>query len=390
MKVTIQPAPLKGEIKAIPSKSHAHRLLICRALAGEPIHLGWEKISEDIQATVRCLETLLTPSAEERILRVGESGSTYRFLFPIACALGFKCRFVLEGGLPARPMEPLFSVLKAHGAAIAGAGSEEVRLSGQLTGGDFSLPGNISSQYISGMMFALPLLPRDSILQIEGPLESKGYLDMTLSALREFGIHIIIEENRFLIPGNQKYRMREEAIPEGDWSNAAFWLCSAALTGETLICSGLNPHSMQGDKAVCEILKTIRKNETSVIDVSQVPDLVPALSAVAAATPGETRIINAGRLRIKESDRLRSVTAVLHSLGADISETADGLIIRGRKPLTGGTTDSWGDHRIVMMAAILSSVCTSPVTIENAQSVNKSYPSFFTDFESLGGQVTYD
>lgn len=425
--VRIIPSPLGGVINSIPSKSHAHRLLICAGLANERTEIHCSSSSEDIDATAGCLKAIgseviktetgfivepggVSPSFQ---LDCGESGSTYRFLFPVVCAMMSRIKekssqgrdnsyeFILHGRLPERPMDSLFDVLEAKGIRISGKGTDKVSVSGTLAPGRFTIPGNISSQFISGLIFALPLLNDESVIEITGGIESKNYVDITIAAVREFGIKLYEEKNQIRIPGNQKYISPGELSVEGDWSNAAFWLCASALSGRPITCKGLNINSLQGDKKILNILEnfgvSIKTGENDItvipgqlhgvtIDASQVPDLVPAIAAVAACAEGTSKIVNAERLRIKESDRLKSITATLSALGADISETADGLVINGRKKLSGGKVDSWGDHRIAMMAAIASAVCEKPVTIENAQAVKKSYPAFFDDFKILGGK----
>ncbi|MDO4481346.1 MAG: 3-phosphoshikimate 1-carboxyvinyltransferase [Bacillota bacterium] len=417
----ISPSLPSGTIESIPSKSHVHRLLICAALSRGKSMIKCRTRSEDIDATADCLSALCAdinrkesvfyvdgekPGSGarpgEKLLKCRESGSTYRFLFPVVCALGEDCTFLPEGRLPERPMEPLFSVLEEKGISIRGKGSGRVSVSGKLKSGKFSIPGDISSQFISGLIFALPLLEGDSVIEITGTVESRKYIDITLAAVRSFGINIYEENNTFKVPGNQKYVTPGSLTAEGDWSNSAFWLCCGALSGKEITCTGLSMNSLQGDKEICSILEKfgaeIKISEDNItvipgrlkgteIDASQVPDLVPAIAAVAAGAEGHTVIRNAGRLRLKESDRLKAVSQVLAGLGADIRETEDGLIINGLKIITGGTADSWGDHRIAMMASIVSVICSSDVRITNAQAVNKSYPAFFEDFASLGAVI---
>ncbi|MCL2473797.1 MAG: 3-phosphoshikimate 1-carboxyvinyltransferase, partial [Alphaproteobacteria bacterium] len=272
---------------------------------------------------------------------------------------------------------------------------------GQLKSGVYSIPSNISSQYVSGLLLALPLLSKDSIIHIKGILESYPYVDMTLEALRMFGVAVSEEEQQvFRIRGNQTFNSPKSVTVEGDWSSAAFWLSAGAIGNRPVTCTGLNLASRQGDRAIVNLLerfgaKTSFENGNVTvspgtlkgieIDVKDTPDLAPVLAAVAAAAEGTTIIKNAGRLRIKESDRLRTVTVSLSNLGADIKETEDGLVIAGRKTLTGGETESFGDHRIAMTAAVVSAVCTGDVMIRNAEAVRKSYSGFFEDFISLGG-----
>lgn len=391
MTQTIPQSHLSGIIAAIPSKSAAHRLYICAALAEGTTEISCQGTSKDIEATRACLAAMKNG---EFLLPCGESGSTLRFLLPVAAALGLEADFLMEGRLPERPLAPLDAQLQAHGVTLSRPRRDLLHVSGKLTPGDFVLPGNVSSQYISGLLFALPLLDGPSTLTVTGKVESAPYIAMTLDALQQFCVRPTIKENVYAIAPTA-YRSPGTAVVEGDWSNAAFWLCAGALAGPVTV-TGLDPDSLQGDKAVMDILrqfgaKTEQSGDSCTvspgtlraidIDAAAIPDLVPVLSIVAAAAEGTTRIRNAGRLRIKESDRLKTVCAMLQQLGADAAETADGLIIHGGKPLTGGTVDSANDHRIAMAAAVASTLCH--VTVEGAEAVGKSYPKFWNDLDML-------
>ena len=397
MKVTITPSKLEGVMEAIPSKSAAHRYLICAALADRETIIRCDKSSQDIDATAACLQAMgANITREDNCFRVsplkmqnharldcGESGSTLRFLLPVLCALGQNAQVTMHGRLPDRPLEPLWSELTAGGAVLTKPCREVLSVAGKLDKTEFALAANVSSQYISGLLFALPLLGGGSI-RLTGKVESVGYIHMTIQALRAFHVKTRWENDTItVLPGG--YISPGTAKVEGDWSNAAFWLAADALCGNVQ-CTGLDNDSCQGDKAVVTALENIRHGR-SAIDASQIPDLVPILATVAALTPGRTEIVNAGRLRLKESDRLVTVRQMLTELGGNVTETEDGLIILGKDCLSGGTTHSRGDHRIAMAAAIASVGCTGQVVIENADSVNKSYPRFFSDFASLGGQV---
>ncbi|MBQ3404128.1 MAG: 3-phosphoshikimate 1-carboxyvinyltransferase [Oscillospiraceae bacterium] len=420
MKAIIKPSPLGGCIKAIPSKSRAHRLLICAALSDRQTRICCDRTSQDIEATVCCLGSLgadivrdgegytVTPVTHDAlhtrpILNCGESGSTYRFLTPLVCALGTGACFELKGRLPERPMDELWSVLEAHGAEISGKGSDIVGIEGRLSPGLYTIPGNISSQYISGLLFALPLLEGDSRIDIVGELASGDYVRMTLEALRAFSIHIEERDSCFIVPGGQKYVSPAELITEGDWSNAAFWLCAGALSPEGITVSGLDLNSSQGDRRICGILRRFGADVSAEngrvvvrsaplqgidIDADMIPDLVPAIAVTASRAEGVTRIENAGRLRIKESDRLFAVADTIYSLGGIARTEGDNMYIRGVKTLRGGEVDSHGDHRIAMLAAVAGSFGSGPVTISGAQAVSKSYPDFYEDLVSLGGCVT--
>ena len=388
---TIPQSHLSGVIPAIPSKSAAHRLYICAALADTPTDIACDGTSKDIEATKACLAAMKQGNT---ILPCGESGSTLRFLLPVVAALGLEADFRMEGRLPQRPLVPLDAQLQAHGVTLTRPQPDLLHVSGRLTPGDFTLPGNVSSQYISGLLFALPLLEGKSTLTVTGPVESAPYIAMTLDALNQFGVRPEIENNVYTVSPTS-YTSPGTAVVEGDWSNAAFWLCAGALSGPVTV-TGLNPDSLQGDKQIFERLSRFGANTQQTgssftvspgpltaldIDAAAIPDLVPVLSVVAAAAAGTTRVYNAGRLRLKESDRIRTVLDLLHSLGADAEETADGLLIHGGKPLTGGTVDSANDHRIAMAAAVAGTLC--PVTVTGAEAVQKSYPKFWEDYEKM-------
>ena len=286
-----------------------------------------------------------------------------------------------RGRLPSRPNGPLLSVLREHGTKIEGD-FLPLTVHGGLQSGDFALPGNISSQYFTGLLFALPLLEGDSTLRYTSPLESMPYVDLTLSVLRQFGVRVENLENGWRIPGGQRFVSPGNVEAEGDWSAAAFWLGANAL-GNAVTVTGLTRNSCQGDRAVEKLLPQIGGE----IDVTDTPDLMPILSAVAAAMPGKTtRITGAARLRLKESDRIAAMAQTIRALGGKAEEMPDGLVIHGAK-LTGGTVNGMNDHRVVMSAAIAATVCAGPVTILGAEAVQKSYPHFWRDFEALGGHI---
>lgn len=394
MDIIITPGTLRGTLEAPPSKSHAHRLMTAVALAGKKIS---ESLctSEDTRATFRCLNELHGGG----ILDCGESGTTLRFLLPVASALGINAEFIGHGRLPERPMSALNNALRENGAVIS-ADNLPIKVSGQLHPGVFRVPGNISSQFISGLLFALPLLDGDSEIVIEGKRESVGYIDMTLDTLRSFSINIEETPSGYKIKGPQKYIEPDSPRVQGDWSNAAFFLCAGALGGETDI-TGLSPDSRQSDRAIVSILKdfgadvkcgdmiSVRGNGLCgiKIDISQCPDLFPTLAAAACAALGDTIFTNAARLRIKESDRIEAVEKMINSLGGFAESTEDSLTVRGTGMLPGGEVDSFNDHRIVMAAAIAACICENPVIIHDAQAVNKSYPNFFEDYRKLGGKA---
>ena len=393
MDISISPAPISGQIPSIASKSAAHRLYICAALAKDSTQIICDGSSKDIAATRACLEAAQSSDAQ---LPCGESGSTLRFLLPVMAALGKDVTFRMEGRLPQRPLSPLDAQLTAHGVSLSRPGPELLRVSGRLTPGEYTLPGNVSSQFISGLLFALPLLDGPSTLTVTGKVESAPYIDMTLDALAQFGIQPEKNGNTYHIQP-QPYTSPGTVRVEGDWSNAAFWLCAGALSGPVTVC-GLDTNSLQGDKAVVPLLERFGAKTEQIgdrvtvspgpltavdIDAAAIPDLVPVLSVIAAAARGTTRIYHAQRLRLKESDRIQSVCRMLASLGAKAEETEDGLLIHGGFPLSGGSVDSCNDHRIAMAAAVASVLCSGPTTVLGAEAVEKSYPDFWAHLRTL-------
>lgn len=407
MNIIINPTSPCGEIQAPASKSVAHRMLICAALAKGKSTLCINKTSEDIEATARCLEAIgvaiekngtawtVTPPCEfskTATLDCGESGSTLRFMLPVVAALGIEATFIGHGRLLSRPIADLTDEMKRHGITFADGGS--LSISGKLTGGKYTIAGNISSQFITGLLLALPLCDGDSEIEVIPPVESKPYIDITTKVLSLFGVNV--EENGTI------YNIRHSDLQsgafnvEGDWSNAAFLI---ALGAEV---SGLDPKSTQGDKKILDVLSSLGaeiKNENNFvsadlsnlhgadIDASDIPDLVPVICAVAATAQGTTKIYNASRLRLKESDRIETTVRMVNSLGGKATPTEDGIIVEGQTSLAGGTVDGCGDHRIVMSAAVASLRCKAPVIINGADAVNKSYPDFFKDFNTLGGDA---
>ena len=403
MKAVVKKPAKMGTVRAITSKSMAHRMMIAQTLSEGRSTVVCTDTSEDIEATRRCLEALRS-DGEVKQLYCGESGSTLRFLLPVAAALGLECEFHMEGRLPKRPLSPLYEEMLSKGCSLSPQGQNPLHLSGRLTGGRYTIPGDISSQYITGLLFALPLAREDSRIDIAGRLESSPYIDLTLQALADSEIKVVSDDKGFDIPGGQRYRLTGEHHIEGDWSNAAFWLCMSMMTGGSISCSGLDMNSRQGDRMILDVLESMGASiicedgavsvsaepgrlRGAVIDASEIPDLVPAIATVAVAARGQTRITNAGRLRLKESDRLKSVSAVLKALGADISELSDGLVINGSGSIRGGCADSFGDHRIAMMAATAACISRGEITISGAEAVNKSYPEFYRDYCALGGVI---
>lgn len=418
-KVSINPKSLKGEIKIPPSKSMSHRAIICAALAEGKSVVSNLIFSKDIEASIGAMEALSAKFTrgedflevegikeiknKEATIDCNESGSTIRFMIPIAAALSAKASFVGQGRLVERPLDLYAEAFEKKNMAYNYSGRLPFEVNSQLKSGRYQIRGDVSSQFISGLLFALPLLDGKSQIDIIGKFESKAYVDLTLSALADFKIDIKKgEKNSYIIEGSQKYIAKDYRV-EGDYSQGAFWLVAGCI-GEGLLCKDLNSSSLQGDKEVVDILKRmgadieISKNEISIsrsdtkgtiIDAAECPDLIPVLCVLAALSEGESRVINGQRLRIKESDRIKSTVSELSKLGADIVETEDGMIINGKKMLDGGQVSSWNDHRIAMALAIASIRCKDKVVIDGSDSVSKSYPNFFEDFASLGGDICY-
>ena len=420
MKLSISTDELSGNISAIASKSHLHRLLIVSAFSSSPCKITCDKSTgEDILATIDCLESLganitsvengyeVSPVnihnlPKKAILPCRESGSTLRFMLPIICALGIEGEFHCQGRLPQRPLAPLDDLLTEKGCIIQPFQQGVLRCSGKLSAGEYSIAGNISSQYITGLLFALSLLSENSQLQITGKVESLNYIYMTLDALSQFGHDIPSENHAYTICGGKSFIPPRDVKVQGDWSNSAFWLTAGAMSKSGITVTGLQMDSLQGDKEILNILKnmgadivvcgddiTVKKNRLQGIqlEAEKIPDLVPIVAALASVCEGETVINKAARLRLKESDRIKAVADALQTLGATLETQEDGFVIHGKPHLKSGICDSQNDHRIAMMCAIISGACENEIIISDAQSVNKSYPHFWADLVTLGKKV---
>lgn len=471
MDAIIKPGKLSGALAAPPSKSHSHRLLIGAYLAGDSSCVEVPAMSEDIAATKECLETLFAAGDAKETkdiptLDCRESGSTLRFMLPIATALpddmihgqanssklkkllhgGRRIRFLRSGRLPERPLSPLKEEMEKHGVSFKESAGGELTIAGRMKGGEFTIDGGVSSQFITGLLFALPLTEEGGAIRVTGTLASRPYVDMTLKVLHDFGIKVTEEPftddtdagtdggfftalkektgTCFTVPGGQQYLAPVIPLrPEGDWSNSAFFLVADAL-GSRVEVTGLNPNSPQGDKIITDIITGCeRYNEAQtagkvtnlttglgwmpselLIDAEDIPDLVPILAVLAWGTGTRMQIIGASRLRIKESDRLASVKALMDALDCPCEVTEDGLIIAPHAPQTASSTpanpatspngdcrfvDGMNDHRIVMAAAIAATACDRPVRIKGCDAVNKSWPLFFDTFAALGNRVTF-
>lgn len=419
----IYPSKLKGEVKIPPSKSMAHRAIICAALSDGLCIIENIDYSDDIIATIDAMNSLGAKIVkhkdylevigaygsdekpqETRVIDCNESGSTLRFLVPISLLFKGSSKFIGRGNLGKRPLTTYYNIFERQRIEYSyEEGNLNLVINGELKAGTFEVEGNVSSQFITGLLFTLPLLKEDSKIIITTEMESKGYIDLTLRAMNDFGVEIINNNYReFIIKGNQKYNSRNYRV-EGDYSQAAFFLCADSL-GNDVLCKDLHLNSLQGDKEVIDILERMNvvfnandigvkgttngKLSSTVIDGSQCPDIIPVLTSVAALTKGTTEIINAGRLRIKECDRLTAVTSELNKLGAKIIEKEDGLVVTGVEKLQGGV-EVWShkDHRIAMTLAIASTRCEEPIVINDYECIAKSYPNFFEDFKALGGNI---
>ncbi len=404
MKAVITPSPISGCIDAPASKSAAHRALICAALAEKPTKIVCSTTSVDIEATAQCLRELgatitkteygffvepITEAKENTVLNCRESGSTLRFMLPVCAVLGKVVSLYGEGRLPQRPIGELCSALQSHGAELT-SHSLPLTVKGKLTAGTYKISGEVSSQFISGLLLALPVNHAESTITITGQLQSKPYIDMTLDVLKSFGIETDLTDNTVKINASHGYISPKNYTVEGDWSNGAFFICADKIKPNNVKCNNLTLNSVQGDKAVVAISEKIMnsaENECVKIDVGDIPDLVPVLATTSCFRKGTTEFYNAARLRIKESDRLLSTCEMIKNLGGKAIITDDTLTVYGTGGIEGGTVDSFNDHRIVMSAAIAATACKSPVTITDAQAVNKSYPTFFEDMKKLGAKI---
>lgn len=396
MDITIHPHILRGDITVIPSKSQAHRLLICAAFADKPTQMHCPETNRDIEATADCLGALgvqiirtesgysVFPAAKipaQAVLNCCESGSTLRFMLPVAGALGVDATFLMEGRLPQRPLSPLWEEMERMGCHLTRPAANTIRCTGKLQPGDYSIDGSVSSQYITGLLLALSLLDSESHLAVTGKVESKPYIELTKQAIARFGAD---PEH----PGTKRFHSPGYITVEGDWSNGAFFLAADTLSGGQSMCSyltvhGLNDASAQGDRAVAVILPQLLSGKPS-ISAADIPDLIPVLSVVAACNHGAV-FTDIRRLRLKESDRVASVIAMIRALGGKADSTEDTLTIYGTG-LIGGIVDSVNDHRIAMSAAVASIACKEDVTIFGAECVKKSYPHFWEEYSRLGGK----
>lgn len=405
MDIRITPSKLEGTVNIPASKSYAHRSIICAGLSEGVSVIKNVTFSKDIYATIQAMQAMgaeFSVSGDEITVRgisgnipdkavidCNESGSTLRFIIPVAAALGINAEFVGRGRLPQRPVTTYIRELSEHGITFDYNNTMPFSINGKLTGGRFYIEGDVSSQFVTGLLFALPLLPEDSEIIMTSKLESEPYVTMTVEAMKQFGVCVLKTQDGYSIKGGQKYSPCTYSV-EGDYSQAAFFFVANAI-GSDIEIKNISEKSCQGDKKILEIISQMWYNGKDGklgcfnADASDIPDLVPILAVLASFGSGTSVITGAKRLRIKESDRLAAISDALNRIGGDVSVTADGLIINPVKSLRGGNVESFGDHRIVMAAAVASVRCLQPLVIRGAEAVEKSYPSFFTDFNNIGG-----
>lgn len=415
MNITLPPHAMCGTLDdVVASKSLAHRALICAAFADKTTKIECNSASADIIATVGVLRSMgasididgniytVTPISRipqtEIEIDFGESGSTMRFILPILGALGVKAKMITHGRLTSRPLSPLYEELLSHGMKLSEQGKCPLYCDGKLCGKNYAIDGGVSSQFVSGLLFALAVSDGGSVA-VKGKLESASYIDLTTDMLKKFGADISCTENIYTV-GGKKLVSPEYIRIEGDWSNAAFWLAAGALSERGVTVSPLEAKSIQGDRAIADILFRFgadvtynekyvavkrRRLEGITVDAANIPDLVPVISIVAAASRGTTTIQNIARLRFKESDRVATVCEMLENLGIETEADENTLIVHGGK-IQGGTVNSHNDHRIAMSAAVASCVSADKITILGAEAVAKSYPDFFEKAQTLGAQ----
>ena len=409
---------VSGNVQVPPSKSVAHRMLICAALADKPCTIVCRSINRDMEATANCLNALgadiryadgkfsvtpITKVNKGTTLDCGESGSTLRFLLPVAAALGADATFIGQGRLPERPLSPLYEEMTAHGVKMSPNGHMPLKCEGNLPAGLYTIDGGVSSQFISGLLMALPLTGIQSKIVITGKQESASYIGLTLNALKQFGIEIQTVTDGYIIPSGQEFTSADTQVAvEGDWSGAAFWITAGVIGSKPITCTGLDyAHSAQGDRHIVDVLRKMGADITTSadtvtarpsnltaaqIDCADIPDLVPVMAVAASAAQGTTLFDNIRRLRIKESDRIQSILQLMSGAGISAYATDNTLTVTGG-PARSCAYNPSGDHRMAMAAAVLASAKNIRITISDAECTAKSYPAFFDDFNALGGMI---
>ena len=413
-RIIVRPSSLSGKIKAIPSKTYGHRMIILSALSQKTSKLIIDEYNDDLLATLNCIRELgadycidgeileITPIKKLKpkpLLNAGESGSTLRFIIPVATALFENTIIDAEGSLKSRPIKPLLDGLSKVGVKFSRK-ALPIETFGKFTGGEIELPGHVSSQFISGILLAASITHKDTKIILTSNLESKAYVDVTIDVLKSYGIDVEKNCNGFFVKGGQILKPQKEVIVEGDWSNAAPFLVAGALHGEVEI-TGLNIDSIQGDRVILDILKLFgaevfisdtikvksKQKHPIKIDVNECPDLLPVLSILACGASGQSVFIGCHRLKLKESDRLKNSMELINLLGGEAFIKDECLIVNGRGELVGGKVDGYGDHRMAMAGAIASLISKNDIQIDGFTAINKSYPRFFEDFKCLGGDV---
>lgn len=414
--IKIKNKTLSGNINAVQSKSMAHRYIICSALSKEYTKIYLKDISQDVKATIDAIKNLGTDvdirddyiiiresNIKNNIFDCKQSGTTLRFMLPIATSLLDECSFIGYGRLPKRPINDIVNIMKKS-SCIFSNDTLPFNIKNKFSFSNVDIVGDVSSQYISGLLLASVLQEKDVQINVKGKFESKPYVDMTVDVMKMYGIDILENKNSYFIKKNQKYKSPSNIIVECDFSNIAFFLVAGAIGKDEIKIKNINFSSLQGDKRILEILEKFgahiktTKNEISIscdklipqdIDVSDIPDLLPILTVLASASIGESRFYNAKRLRLKESDRIKSSVTMINNLGGEAIEYEDSLVIKGMGKLIGGKVDSFDDHRIAMASMVASTICDNDIILENEQAINKSYPSFFDDFKKLNGEFIY-
>lgn len=413
-RIIVRPNSLSGKIKAIPSKTYGHRMIILSALSQKTSKLIINEYNDDLLATLNCIKELgadysingevleITPIKKvnsKPLLNAGESGSTLRFLIPVATGLYENTVIDAKGSLKSRPIKPLLEGLSKVGVKFSNT-TLPIETFGKFTGGEIELPGHVSSQFISGILLAASITHKDTKIILTSNLESKAYVDVTIDVLKNYGIDVEKNCNGFFVKSGQILKPQEEVVVEGDWSNAAPFLVAGALHGEVEI-TGLNIDSIQGDRVILDILKTFgaevlisdtikvksKQKHPIKIDVNECPDLLPVLSILACGASGQSVFIGCHRLKLKESDRLTNSMELINLLGGEAFIKDDSLIVNGRGELVGGKVDGYGDHRMAMAGAIASLISKNDIQIDGFTAINKSYPRFFKDFKRFGGDV---
>ena len=415
-RIKLFPTKIKGDIIVPSSKSMTHRALICASLAKGKSVISNVMMSEDIQTTMNAMKQIgakfevdgstVTVTGVKKLkynnnpVFCNESGSTIRFLIPIFSLTNKEVTFTGKQSLIQRP-QTIYEKIFVHDQNEFHKYDDKIVVKGSIKAREYFIDGSISSQFFSGLMFSLPLLEEDSTIYIDGTLESKSYIDLTIEVLEQFGIEIQEIENGYFIEGNQKYTATDYRV-EGDYSQAAFYLVGGVLNG-VIKMDDLDHESNQGDSIIINVIKRMKgriifmengfvaeSSQTygTTIDLADCPDLGPIIALLGTLSKGTTTLTNIHRLRLKESDRVASTINTLKALGANISEKDDTIVIYGKQSLKGGVeVDSYNDHRIAMMISIAALRCENPVILSNPKAVKKSYPHFFEHYTQVGGII---